>query len=324
VAAREHLLESLCFKDDFSEMALANWMLADSEGFAIGEHSIHVQGHRMHYLRAGSGPDLLVLHGLLGAASCWKPCIRTLSAQSTVHAVDFLGVGRSDRVPQLDASLSGHATRLAAFMDAAGIASADLVATSHGGSVALQFAATFPERVRSLVLQAPANPFSDLAAPRIRFFSSQFGQRFARRIPFLPRPFLNLALGRMYADSRRILPGVLDNYLRSLSIPGTVEHVLNILGAWSRDMLSLQSLLSKVSAVPALLLWGSDDRAVSLDSAEKLTEVLENSRLVILPDTGHLPYEENPKAFCREVENFLLGQRHEAAKQIRQPGLHLV
>ncbi|MBT9330782.1 alpha/beta fold hydrolase [Paracidobacterium acidisoli] len=305
-------------------MALANWMPPGPDGSIIVEGSVRVQGHSMYYFNSGSGSPLLLLHGLLGTASCWGPSVRRFSQKAAVYAVDFLGIGRSDRVPGLDAGLAAHAERLAAFLDAVGVSSTDIVATSHGGAVALQFAATYPGRVRSLILQAPANPFSDLADPRIQFFSGKFGQRLAYCIPFLPRPFLNLALGRMYADSSRIVPGALDLYMSSLAIPGTVDHVLNILSRWQEDMQTLEALLPLLRQVPTLLLWGSDDRAVSLDSAYRLMEILGNARLEILPHTGHLPYEEDPELFCTVVQRFLEEQRPIEAATPRQTGPRLV
>jgi pimeloyl-ACP methyl ester carboxylesterase len=301
-------------------MALAHWIFAGSRNLEIGEYSVSIQGHRMLYFRAGSGPEMVILHGLLGAAACWLGCMSRFSEHATVFAPDALGIGGSDRVADLDASLAGHAERLAEFFDAAGIAAADLVASSHGGAVALQFAAMYPERVRSLTLQAPANPFSDMAEPRIRFFTQNFGQRVAHLIPRMPRAVLSLALGRMYADSRRIVPGSLDRYMASLAVAGTVPHLLNILRAWSDDMRRLEMLLPRVSRIPTLLLWGSDDRAVSLASAQKLMGILENARLAVLPQTGHLPYEEDLDAFCGEVEKFLRGQ----TKKLRPARPHLV
>src|SRR6202789_3383377 len=121
-------------------------------------------------LVTGNGPSLLLLHGLLGTADAWGPATQRLAASSTVYAPDALGIGGSDRVPKLDVSLSATAGRLIELMDAKGIDQADIVGTSHGGSVALILAALYPERVRSLVLHAHANPSSALADPLIRLY----------------------------------------------------------------------------------------------------------------------------------------------------------
>lgn len=287
-------------------MALVQWILASPPDVAVKDRRAIVDGHSVHYLSAGSGPEVMLLHGILGAAVCWKPVLPALAAESTVYAMDSLGSGESDRVPDLDPGLEATSDRVARFMDAVGIASADFVATSHGGSVALMLAVRHPGRVRSLVLHAPANPFSDLADPLIRFYVTPLGRWFARHVKDFPRRLQLLALGRMYGKASSTRGGALDDYLRSMSVPGTIDFVLRILGSWPADMKRLAQVLPQIPAAPVLLLWGARDRAVSLDSGYALAKCLRDTEMVILPDAGHLPYEEDPVVFAKAVNRFLL------------------
>jgi pimeloyl-ACP methyl ester carboxylesterase len=270
----------------------------------LEEHQTRVDGHQMYSLQAGAGSPLILMHGLLGAAVCWRPAMQALARISRVYAVDALGMGASARVTGLDASLRASAQRLRCFMDAEGIERADLCASSHGGAVAMFFAATHPERVRSLILQAPANPFCSRSRPQIRLFSTRFGRWLGRRIPTAPRRLQAIALKRMYGDPDRVQPGMLENYVASLRIPGTVEYVLAVLGAWTEDMAQLKRLLRQLRGVPCLLLWGTHDRAVSLASGEALQRLL-GAELDLLPGLGHLPYEEQPQEFAARVGAFL-------------------
>jgi 4,5:9,10-diseco-3-hydroxy-5,9,17-trioxoandrosta-1(10),2-diene-4-oate hydrolase len=247
----------------------------------------------------------MLLHGVLGTAECWVPVMRTLGLDSTVYALDAVGVGRSERKAGLDAGLHASAERVAAFMRAAGIYKADIVATSHGGAVAMALAMKHPERVRSLVLHAPANPYSNLADPLIHFYGTRLGQWFAHRVAGLPRHLQNLALGRMYGNPALIAKGSLDRYVESLRVPGTVDHVLNVLKRWARDMQSLEEGMSLLHTIPALLIWGTRDRAVSLSSAFRLQQEFDNVQLRIIPGAGHLPYEEVPEVFSAIVSDFL-------------------
>src|SRR5271155_4754472 len=102
-------------------MALSGWMSNTFENIQIQKHWGEVDGHRMHYLTAGSGPELILLHGLLGTASTWELTIPRLAEESTVYAVDALGIGESDRVPGIDARLEAQADRMVRFMDESGI-----------------------------------------------------------------------------------------------------------------------------------------------------------------------------------------------------------
>jgi pimeloyl-ACP methyl ester carboxylesterase len=275
--------------------------VADAE---LEEHLTTVAGHAMYSLQAGVGRPLILLHGLLGAAVCWRPAMQALARRARVYALDALGMGRSARVTGLDASLRASADRLRLFMDQEGIERADLCASSHGGAVAMTFAALYPGRVRSLILQAPANPFCSRSRPQIQLFRSPFGQWLGRCLPHAPRQFQAVALERMYGDPARVEPGTLENYVHSLRIPGTIDYVLSVLSCWTEDMAQLKRLLKRLRGLPCLLLWGTHDRAVSLASGEALQRAL-GAELDLLPGLGHLPYEEQPLQFAERVNGFL-------------------
>ncbi len=134
--------------------------------FVVEERWITLDGARMRYLYAGSGPALLLVHGLLGYSFSWRFSIPTLAQHATVYAVDLLGTGFSDRPPDLDCSFRASAQRLLRFMDTTGIANCDLLGTSHGGAVSMMLAALAPERIRRLILVDPVNP---LVGPRKAF-----------------------------------------------------------------------------------------------------------------------------------------------------------
>lgn len=294
-------------------MGLAPPIAESRPTVSIQEHSVRLQGYRMHYWKSGQGPALLILPGLLGTADAWLPMAPRLGNLATVYAVDPFGVGRSTRVPRLDVSLSGFADRVAAFMRALGLSSADILGSSHGGSVAMMLAARHPQMVRSLVLHAPANPYSSLADPIVRFYQSAFGRWFARRIPRLPRWITALALGRMYGEGMRgrQSPHKSSSYIDSLGVPGTIPHLLAVMENWFDDMRALEAILPAIHSVKTLILWGSRDRAVSVESGRRLQRCFDGAEFFVLPGAGHLAYEENPDAFAHRAATFLLALRPE-------------
>ncbi len=271
---------------------------------SIQEYDSLVQGRRMHVLVAGQGDPLVLVHGLLGAATCWQPTMRLLARSARVYAVDALGIGQSERVDGLDVSLEASARRLCLWMNQEQLRTADLVATSHGGAVAMCFAALFPERVRSLVLHAPANPFCVQSRPQIRFAGTSLGRRLAYWLPAAPAWLHTAALTRMYGNPERLRAGSLDEYVQSLRIPGTVDYVLGVLHSWVPDMAALAPMLPRLRHLPTILLWGAHDRAVSLASAARLRAVL-RAPLEVLPELGHLPFEEAPELFAEQILHFL-------------------
>lgn len=280
-------------------------MLSESAIESHTEAEVNVLGARMHYLHAGSGRPMVLIHGLVGSSSNWRRNISVLAQEASVYAIDQLNMGESQRIHGLDASLVATADRVAAFMDAVNIAQADLVGHSHGGAVALMLAARHPERVRSLILFAPANPFSKLDRVLVRLYSTPLGRVAALTAPHLPIRLQRFALGRMYGNPARIADGCLQGYTDGLRVPGTIRHILTIVRGWFSNMAALKAMLPRVASVPTLLIWGDRDRAVEPHSAMQLQRVLWNSELHILRGAGHIVFEEMPEESNRMMLDWL-------------------
>ncbi|WP_446744236.1 alpha/beta fold hydrolase [Silvibacterium acidisoli] len=277
---------------------------------AIVEQTVTVDGVSLHLQIAGSGSPLILLHGLIGSGQSWRQNIEFLAGGARVYAVDLFNMGKSERVIGLDASLQATADRLIMLMDELGLDSADIAAHSHGGAIAMMLAARHPDRVRKLILFAPANPFCRARYPVIRFFQTRFGLWLGRRVPKLPRAIHEKALARMYGDPSKVTEGTLETYTEGLDIPGTMDHVLEILGSWFEDMRQLKVELSRLAQKPALLIWGDLDRAVNLASGQSLSSVLTRSELLVLPGAGHLPFEEMPEVCNLAMREWLAAPAH--------------
>jgi len=260
---------------------------------------------RMRYLRAGTGPPMLLVHGLLGYSFSWRFAISALAQHSTVYAIDMLGTGFSDRPSGLDCSLKASAERLLCFMEKTGLASCDLLGTSHGGAVAMMVAALAPERIRRLILVDPVNPWSAHGKRLTAFLSS----------PLIAPLFVNLAprvrildefyLRRMFGDPHRIPPDSLEGYRQPMRFPGSYEYAIAVARTWNRDLQELESVWPRIAQIPTLLIWGSLDTAVDPASAAHLRQRFKDCRLVVFEGAGHLPYEEVPEEFNRAVAEFL-------------------
>src|ERR1700752_5064505 len=106
----------------------------------IEECWMDFDGARMRYLRAGSGPALILLHGLMGYSFSWRYTMPALAPYRTVYAPDMLGAGFSDR-PQIDHSMRATALGVLSFAERLGLSSFDLLGPSRGGAVAMCAAA---------------------------------------------------------------------------------------------------------------------------------------------------------------------------------------
>lgn len=266
---------------------------------------VEVEEARVHYVHAGAGRPMLLIHGLVGSISNWHGNLRALAQERSVYAIDLLNAGKSQRIKGLDAGLEATADRVVAAMDVLGIENADVAGHSHGGAVAMMLAARHPERVRSMVLFAPVNPFCPLAGRMVRLYSGIPGRWLARCAPFVPRRIQWLAVGRMYGDPKRIGKDCVREYMDGLRVRGTIPHILAVVRAWFDDLAKLQAVLPRIATIPTLLVWGDRDRAVSVASGARLQHEFRAAELVVIPGGGHVVFEEMPDESNRIMLDWL-------------------
>jgi pimeloyl-ACP methyl ester carboxylesterase len=286
-----------------------------AQDVGVEECWMEMDGARMRYLRAGSGPALILVHGLLGYSFSWRYTMPVLAPYATVYAPDMMGAGFSDRPAGLDHSMRGTALRLLRFIKRLGVSTFDLLGTSHGGAVAMMAAAECLSgnadsgdaglHLRRLVLVAPVNPYSAHGRRLAPFVGSKFGTALFRLTSAHMRFSYPYWHTRMYGDRDRIPPGTLEGYLAPLAKPGLFEHALSIVRTWTEDLRELEATLPKLAGVPTMLMWGSKDSAVYASSAAPLAKYFPDSRTIIFPGIGHLPYEECPEEFNRALIEFL-------------------
>jgi len=284
--------------------------LSPALGAGVEECWMDMDGSRMRYLRAGSGPALILVHGLLGYSFSWRFTMPALAPYAAMYAPDMMGAGFSDRPAGMDHSMRGAALRLLRFIRNLGISSFDLLGTSHGGAVAMMAAAECLDgniglRLRRLVLVAPVNPYSAHGRWLAPFCGTRVGAALCRltlaRMSFL-YPYWH---ARMYGDRTRISPGTLEGYMAPLAKPGLFEHGLSIVNTWTEDLRKLEATLPKLGGIPTFFMWGGKDSAVYASSAGALAKYFPDSRSIVFPGIGHLPYEECPEEFNRALIEFL-------------------
>ncbi|HKW65692.1 MAG TPA: alpha/beta hydrolase [Terriglobales bacterium] len=273
----------------------------------IHEHWAEIEGHRMRFLHGGTGPPLLLVHGLLGYSFSWRFNLPVLAKRFTVFAPDLMGAGFSERVPGMDCSMAAIAGRLLQFLQGQGIEAFDLLGTSHGGAIAMMLAAlaTPSNAVRRLILVDPAHPWSRPRPILIKLLSQRAGSALFRASLPVIRLTHEHYLRRMYGDPRRISPGTAEGYKAVLANSNAYEYPLCIVRCWREDMRKLEAALPRIAGIPTLLMWGSRDRVISPRTAAQLQRQFRDCRLLMLEGVGHLPYEETPEEFNRAVLDFL-------------------
>lgn len=259
---------------------------------------------RVRYRVEGEGRDLVLLHGMLGAGSQWNAVMGRLAGEFRCWALEMPGISFS--AAPTDLSLPGLTHWLQASLAVLGVAPYALLGSSWGGEAALHFALhTAPgQRPRRLVLVAPAHPLWQPTRGQrfmLRPLPARGGAWLGARVS--PRWHRRL-LGRCYADASRITASALSDYARTLRQPRLGRAVAGYGRGFAGHQRALRAALPRHS-IPTLLLWGDRDPVVPTSTAAALAAALPQSRLVVLPGCGHLPFAEAPDAFAAAVLPFL-------------------
>ncbi len=248
-----------------------------------------IRGGNIHYLAAESGPPLLLLHSLGTSSRAWLKVMETLSRHFAVYAIDMLGHGASDK-PKRDYKIEDYARNVVNFMDVLGIRRADIVGNSVGAQVTVEAAAIYPRRVNRVVLAGL--PCAETAKERVERWKLAKGQLDETGMP-KPRTLEDLA--QTYAHpSEELLDWV--NLERGKAGPWVGKTLAAV---WTHDTIHK---LPQITC-PSLVVYGDKD-ALAV-KAEVVSKAIERSRLVIIPDAGHLPQMDEPSAFASAVMEFL-------------------
>ena len=275
------------------------------------EHQITIDGITWRFLRAGSGPPLLLVHGLMGYSWSWRFNIRELAQNFTVIAPDLPGCGFSQRSNSLAGCLENDAEGLLTLMDRLGFDEFSLIGSSRGGGVSIALAGLLAKRGRMdrlsrMILSAAINPWSSFGQRRARWLSTLPGQQYVIHVePRLPS-ILMMYYRELYGNPSRIAEGSVAGYAAGLLVPRSFHYLARMMRVWHSGLQLVESTLPWLQELPILLLWGSRDAAVYPSSSYELQDRLANSALLMMDGVGHMPYEEVPAEFNHIVCEFLL------------------
>ena len=261
---------------------------------------LKIAGEQIHYRDEGSGPAILLIHGLAVHLHSWRKVFPELSAAHRVVAFDLPGFGFSHRDTEQCFSLDCHARRAVSVLDALGIDTATIVGHSMGGAIAQHIAAAIPERVSSLVLVASADasqPSPASSLPGLWGGVTEVGTKALFKFPRLLEFWLRRGLKRQVVDESLITDELVQAYGAPLLLPGTAD----CLGRLTSDVGEEPPLdLARIRA-RTLVLSGEQDPLIKREVGEGLAASIGNAEHVVLPATGHLIPEERPDELGREI-----------------------
>jgi len=280
---------------------------------SLVQESRVVHGHRVSFVRAGSGPVLLLLHGIGNNCSTWATVAGRLAETHTVIAPDLLGHGTSDK-PRGDYSVAGHANVVRDLMSVLDIERATVVGHSLGGGIALQFAYQFPERCERLVLVSSGGLGPELSAG-LRAATLPGAELVLRALTGVSGP---LRLGFSALDRVGQATGL--QRVRDLAEAGDALLALKDVEARRAFLRTLRGVVDArgqsvsaldrlylAHAVPMLVIWGSRDPIVPALHAETVRRLVPNARVEVFRGAGHWAHLDDPDRFCEILFDFLDG-----------------
>jgi pimeloyl-ACP methyl ester carboxylesterase len=286
------------------------------------QKELTIHGKRLKYRLAGTGPLVLLIHGMAGSATTWKQVMPALSERFTVLAPDLLGHGESDKTDG-DYSLGSMASTLRDLIVALGYKRATVVGQSYGGGIAMQFAYQYPERCERLVLAdagglgSEVNPLLRMltlpgseavllvaCAPPVRRVVETIGRVVFRKkienaavIPELWRSYASLG----HVDARRA-------FLR------TLRAVIDPRG----QSVSAADKLYLAAGIPTLIIWGAEDHIIPVAHAHAAHAAIPGSWLEIIDGVGHYVHCEAPDRFVEALTEFIESTRPARIKVSRK------
>jgi pimeloyl-ACP methyl ester carboxylesterase len=293
----------------------------------LERRTIDLHGHPVSYRLAGSGPVLVLIHGITSSSRTWERVLPALAEHFTVLAPDLLGHGESAK-PRGDYSLGAYASGVRDLMIALDHPRATVVGHSLGGGIAMQLAYQHPERVErlalvssgglgrevNLMLRAATLPGSEyvlplLCAPAIRDAVRTVGR----------------AMGAIGLRPGADLQGVLEGFgsLSELDARRAFRHTTRSIIELGGQRVSAQDRLYLAAGMPTLIVWGERDPMIPVAHGRAAHAEMPGSRLEVFPDAGHFPFNDDPLGFARVLRDFIVSTEPAAHDEDRMRRLLL-
>ena len=274
--------------------------------FELQETTIH--GHKVAYRLAGSGPPLVLIHGITASSTVWEGVGPRLARNHTVLAPDLLGHGHSAK-PRGDYSMGAFASGIRDLVLSLELGPVTVVGHSLGGGVAMQFAYQFPERAERLalvssgglgrrvngLLRAATFPGSELVLPALAgrpvlSAGRAIGQALAKvRVP-LGNDVIEMARGHASLGDAESRAAFVHTLRASVDVGGQRVQAV--------DRLYLAAEL------PVLIVWGACDRIIPVEHGRRAHELVSGSRFELFERAGHFPHLDEPVRFVTLLEDW--------------------
>lgn len=273
---------------------------------------------RVHYTDEGNreGRTLILVHGFAASVHAWRPWIERLNADYRLVAIDLPGHGLTQTPRGYRSTLEGNAALIDALTAEIDARSFILAGNSMGGAVSIAYAKAYPDKLDALILIDAAGWPNDKSGPPgfVALFNNPVGRWLIKLLD--PRLFAGGGLKSAYHDETLVTESLVDRYVDLAMAEGHRDVLLTQRTQpdppWSEiDFHAIR--------VPTLVMSGEDDALIPAENARAIAAAIPGAKLILYPDTGHLPMEQRPDETARDVRAFInsLGPPHRNAQSQR-------
>jgi pimeloyl-ACP methyl ester carboxylesterase len=301
------LLALSVFGSLFLTFASSSKVYAQAKDETIASRTAEVDGVKLHYLTAGQGPALILLHGYAETSRMWKSIIPVLAERFTVIAPDLPGIGDSD-IPADGLDMKSAAIRIHDLAKSLGVQKAEVVGHDIGLMVAYAYAAQFPTEVTKLVLMDAFLPGvggweAVYNNPNIWHFRFN-GPSPEALVQGRERTYFDYFWNDFAADKTHSIPEAdRKAYAAAYARPGRMHAGWAYFVSFQQAAKDFARLSQAKLTMPVLSIGGEKSLGEVLGEQAKLvaTEVT----VVVLKDTGHWVLEERPRETAEALQEFL-------------------
>ena len=263
---------------------------------------IRIDSQKIHFIDAGSGIPLVFIHGFGSSIYSWRKNLGPISKHHRVCAPDLPGFGYSDKPLDAAYTIEAYADFVIRFMDKLRINQAVIVGHSLGGGIALVTSLKYPSRVKALILlDAEAYPITPplmLKVAKLPVLRSIIHRAIGEWV-------IRISLKRSFYDHSLITDRLVDEYYRPFLTENGKAAPIKVLQAMDFELLRELPKRYRNIRKKTLIIWGREDRISRVHLARKLKRDLPFSKLMIIPDSGHLVQEEKPEVVNRAIINYV-------------------
>jgi len=272
-----------------------------NDWISLGKY-VNVKGIKTFYVEKGKGKTLLLLHGWGASSFSWRNNLLPLSEHFHVIALDLKGFGLTEK-PKGKYDLNEFTEHVKTFIDELGLEKICLVGNSMGGGIAINLTYNFEELIdRIILIDATAIRDENSLPLLFRIVGIKpIGELLS--LFMINRKTVINALNQVYYDKSKINNAVIEGYYRPLKLQGSRRVLLSSSRNLSKFKV-LENYLEKINK-KCLIIWGEKDPWLPVKYAYEINKKIRDSKLIIIPEAGHVPHEEKPEIVNEAIVNFM-------------------